>query len=98
MSETNGQSRLDRIEAILERQGTLVVSIEASIERQERANEAAHERFESEDKRLLTAQILMNGALEKMLNGIITLELKMQETTEKLNALIGIRKPDAPRA
>ena len=98
MSETNGQSRLDRIEAILERQGTLIVSIEASIERQERANEAAHERFESEDKRLLTAQILMNGALEKMLNGIITLELKMQETTEKLNALIGIRKPDAPRA
>jgi len=98
MSETNGQSRLDRIEAILERQGTLVVSIEASIERQERANEAAHERFEAEDKRLLTAQILMNGALEKMLNGIITLELKMQETTEKLNALIGIRKPDAPRA
>jgi hypothetical protein len=98
MSETNGQSRLDRIEAILERQGTLVVSIEASIERQERANEAAHERFEAEDKRLLTAQILMNGALEKMLNGIIALELKMQETTEKLNALIGIRKPDAPRA
>jgi hypothetical protein len=96
MGETNGQSRLDRIEAI--------------IERQERKNEAAHERFEEEDKRLLTAQILMNSALEKtniavekMVDGMITLELKMQETTEKLNALIStvdgiIRKPDGPRA
>jgi hypothetical protein len=121
MSETNGQSRLDRIEAILDRHSTMIVSneaslgrIEASIERQERANEvarqrfeaeneAAHERFEDEDKRLLTAQILMNSALEKMANGMITLELKMQETTEKLNALIStvdgiIRKPDGPRA
>jgi hypothetical protein len=96
VSETNGQSRLDRIEAI--------------IERQERANEAAHERFKEEDKRLLTAQILMNAALEKtenavekMVSGMITLELKMQETTEKLNALIHtvdgiIRKPDRPQA
>jgi hypothetical protein len=110
MSETNGQSRLDRIEANLDRQSALIVTIEASIERQERANEAAHERFEAEDKRLLTAQILMNAALEKtniavekMVDGMITLELKMQETTEKLNALIStvdgiIRKPDGPRA
>ena len=65
MSETNGQSRLDRIEAILESHSTMIVSIEASIERQERANEVAHERFKEEDKRLLTAQILMNAALEK---------------------------------
>jgi hypothetical protein len=104
MSEPNGQgkSRLDRIEEM--------------IERQERANEAAHERFQAEDQRLLTAQILMNGAMQKMLlavekmgesmerlseraaaseskqsrfdENMITLELKMQETTEKLNALI----------
>ena len=50
MSEPNGQgkSRLGRIEEM--------------IERQERANEAAHERFQAEDRRLSTAQILMNGA------------------------------------
>jgi hypothetical protein len=52
MSETNGQSRLDRIEEM--------------IERSEGANEAAHERFEEEEKRLFTAQILMNGALQKL--------------------------------
>ncbi|MGD1071349.1 MAG: hypothetical protein ABSB15_14505 [Bryobacteraceae bacterium] len=104
MSEPNGQgkSRLDRIEEI--------------IERQERANEAAHLRFEAEDQRLLTAQVLMNGALQKMLlavekmsegtermresiaaseskqsrfdENMVILEMKMQETTEKLNALI----------
>ena len=125
MSGTNGQgkSRLDRIEEM--------------IERQERANEAAHERFQEEDKRLLTAQILMNGAMQKtnealdklmatvertneslkktnesldktdeaakesarkFWKGIETLELKMEETTEKLNALIAtvdgiIRRP-----
>ncbi|MGA2713585.1 MAG: hypothetical protein ABSG41_10815 [Bryobacteraceae bacterium] len=110
MSEPNGQSRLDRIEAILERHSTMIVSIEASIERQERANEVAHERFEAEDKRLLTAQILMNSAMErtniaveKMVNGMISLELKMEETTGKLNALINtvdgiIRKSDRPQA
>jgi hypothetical protein len=58
MSEINGQgkSRLDRIEEI--------------IERQERANEVAHELFQAEDKRLLTAQILMNGAMQKMAEAI----------------------------
>ena len=82
MSETNGQgkSRLDRIEEL--------------IERQERANQAAHEQFQAEDKRLLTAQILMNGAMQemngamqKMADGMISLESKMEETTGKLNAL-----------
>ena len=38
-----------------------------------------------------------------MVNGMISLELKMQETTEKLNALSStvdgiIRKSDGPRA
>jgi hypothetical protein len=76
MSEENGhgKSRLDRIEE--------------SIERQILANEAAHERFEEENKRLLTAQILMNGAMQKMAEGMTSLELKMEETTGKLNALI----------
>lgn len=83
MDETNGQgkSRLDRIEEM--------------IERHERANEAAHQRFEEEDKRLLTSQILMNdamqkmlGAVERMADGMKSLELKMEETTGKLNALI----------
>jgi hypothetical protein len=69
MSETNGQgkSRLDRIEELIEKQVL--------------ANEAAHERFEAEDKRLLTAQILMNDAMVKMAGA-------MEETTGKLNALI----------
>lgn len=121
MSETNGQSRLDRIEGILERHATMIVNNEASIaevrasneasikriyeaiERQERANEAAHERFEEDFKRLLTAQILMNGAMQKMADGMTSLELKMEETTEKLNALIKtvdgiIRKPNGPPA
>jgi hypothetical protein len=101
MSETNGQgkSRLDRIEEILERHSAMLVSndqrhqasidrINASIERSELANEAARGRFEAEDKRLLTAQILMNGAMQKMADGMISLELKMAETTDKLNALI----------
>jgi hypothetical protein len=111
MSEPNGQgkSRLDRIEEMLE-------LAEKVNEERARANEAAHLRFAEEDQRLLTAQILMNGALQKMLlavertsesmermseraaaseskqsrfdENMITLELKMQETTEKLNALI----------
>ena len=96
------------IDKTLERHSTLIVSIEASIERQERANEAAHQRFEEEDKRLLTAQILMNGAMQKMADamqdmwkGMRSLELKMEETTGKLNALIAtvdgvIRRPPDP--
>ncbi len=54
MSETNGQGKsgLDRLEEI--------------VRRAELANEAAHERFEAEDKRLLTSQILMNDAMTKM--------------------------------
>jgi hypothetical protein len=103
MNGTNGQdrSRLDRIEEILERHSTIMVSIEASIERQVLANEAAHARFEEEDKRLLTAQILMNGAMQDMWKGMRSLELKMEETTGKLNALIEtvdgiIRRPPDP--
>jgi hypothetical protein len=63
MSETNGhgESRLDRSEQILERHSSVMLSIDASIERQVLANEAARERFEAEDKRLLTAQILMKA-------------------------------------
>ena len=83
MTDANGQgkSRLDRIEEI--------------IERQERANEAAHERFEAEDKRLLSAQILMNDAMkktniaiEKMAEGMVSLELTMEASTAKFNALM----------
>lgn len=72
-----------------------IISMNASIDRQVLANEAARERFEAEDKRLLTAQILMNGAMQKMAegmvlfqSGMVSLELKMEETTGKLNALI----------
>ena len=67
MSETNGQgeSRLDRIERLLER------------------NEEAHEAFNREHKLLLTAQVLMTDTMQQ-------LELKMLETSEKLNALIRV--------
>jgi len=90
MSETNGQgkSRLDRIEEMIERH-------ERANERYRAENEAAHARFAEEDKRLLTSQILMNdamqkmlGAVERMADGMKSLELKMEETTGKLNALI----------
>jgi hypothetical protein len=97
MDESNGsgKSRLDRIEEILERHSTMMISIDASIERQVLANDAAHEFFKAEDQRLLTAQILMNGAMQKLVEtthklveSMSTLELKMEETTAKLNALI----------
>jgi hypothetical protein len=98
------ETRLDRIEKMLESHGTMIIDIEqrnaaaiAAIDeivtRAERANEAAHERFAEEDKRLLTAQILMNGAMQKM-------ALAMEETTGKLDALIntvdGIIRPKHP--
>jgi len=103
MSETNGgngSSRLDRIEKMLESHGRMkmehelaIGAINETIARAERANEAARERFEEEDKRLLTAQILMNGAMQKM-------ALAMEETTGKLDALIntvdGIIRPKEP--
>jgi hypothetical protein len=90
MDESNGsgKSRLDRIEEILERHSTIMINIDASIERQVLANEAAHEFFQAEDQRLLTAQILMNGTMQKLVESMATLELRMEETTAKLNALI----------
>jgi len=67
--------------------------LEAIVAKAELANEQAREEFKAEDKRLLTAQILMNGAMAKMATA-------MEETTEKLNALIRtvdgvIRKPSS---
>jgi hypothetical protein len=94
MSEPNGRgkSRLDRIEEMIERHER---ANEAAHQRFLAENEAAHQRFEEEDKRLLTSQILMNdamqkmlGAVERMADGMKSLELKMEETTGKLNALI----------
>ncbi len=84
MSEANGKSRLDRIEEVLDRHSAMLVSMEkTNREGHERflaENQAAHDRFEEEHKRLLTAQILMNGALQKLAE---TTE-KLAETTEKL--------------
>ena len=95
MSETsgqNGQSRLDRIEAMFERAEKLNAERAATADKlnadRAAANEAAHDWFEAEHKRLLTAQILMNGAMQKMAEGMTSLEIKMEETTGKLNALI----------
>jgi hypothetical protein len=94
------ETRLDRIEKMLEGHGRMLVdhdlaiaAINDTIARAERANEAARERFEEDDKRLVTAQILMNGAMQKM-------ALAMEETTGKLDALIntvdGIIRPKNP--
>jgi hypothetical protein len=102
MSETNGEgkSRLDRIEEMIERS-------ERRNAQQVLANEAAHERFEAEDKRLLTAQILMNDAMTKVAGALAQavatmdkLEMKLLETGEKLDALIkvvdGVIRRDPP--
>ncbi len=108
------ETRLDRIEKMLEGHGRILVDrdlamaahaeamtahdlairrIDEMLARAELRNEAARERFEEEDKRLLTAQILMNGAMQKM-------ALAMEETTGKLDALIntvdGIIRPKGP--
>ena len=92
MSEPNGngKSRLNRIEEILERHSAALLRIDEMMERQAECSNQVQkrERFEAEDKRLLTAQILMNGAMQKMAEGMTSLELKMEETTGKLNALI----------
>ena len=44
---------------------TVFINIDLMIERQAHANEAAHLRFPDEDQLLLTARVLMNGALQK---------------------------------
>jgi septal ring factor EnvC (AmiA/AmiB activator) len=73
--------KFDRLEGLIESAEQLNAARSA-------ANGAAHDWFEAEHKRLLTAQILMSGAMQKMADGMISLELKMAETTDKLNALI----------
>jgi len=110
VSETNGgngNSRLDRIEKLLEGHGRMLVDHDLAMAAHADAM-AAHdvairridemlarslEQFEAEDKRLLTAQILMNSAMQKM-------ALAMEETTGKLDALIntvdGIIRPKEP--
>jgi transcriptional regulator GlxA family with amidase domain len=65
----SGESKLDRSEQLL---------AESIVRR-----EVAHEEFEREHKRLLTAQVLFQ-------DDVRTLDLKMAETTEKLNALIDL--------
>ncbi len=79
VSEGNGhgKSRLDEIEEI--------------IKRQELANEAAHERFEAEDKRLLTAQILMNDAMAKMNDSMARMNdaiVRMSDAAAKTEAVV----------
>ncbi len=71
--QNDGESRLDRIEKILE----------AGLLR----NEAAHEEFEREHGRLLTAQVLLNDSMKQHGENMSALELRMAETTDKLNAL-----------
>lgn len=107
----NGESRLDRIEKIMERHATMVVDADirhqAAMERMdriERANEAAHDDFKAGFKSLLSSQVLMNAAMERMSeefdSRMVRLETKMEETTDKLNGLIAtvdgfIRRPNA---
>lgn len=76
MAETNGQgkSRIDRIEEMLERSIL--------------ANEAAHDSFRAEHKMLLTAQVVMTDSIAKLTENAERLDLKMLETTDKLDALI----------
>jgi hypothetical protein len=76
MEETNGEgkSRLDRIEELIERS-------EIRNAQQVTAKEAAHDRFNAQYQQLLTSQVLMTETMTK-------LDIKMLETTEKLDALI----------
>ena len=60
-----GESRLDRIERLLEK------------------NEEAHAEFIRDYQLLLKAQVVQQASLAR-------LDEKMQETTEKLNALIAV--------
>jgi hypothetical protein len=89
------------------RHNEAITRIDAMIERQVLANELAHDEFKAGFESLLRAQILMNGAMQrsadtadKLGKSIATLELKMAETTDKLNGLIDtvdgfIRRPNA---
>lgn len=100
--DENGKSRLDRIEELLERHSQMFIEhggmlvghdeaiaehresiarIDEMIERQVLATEEAHQRFREEDKWLLRAQVVMHDSMQR-------LETKMEETTDKLNALI----------
>jgi ATP phosphoribosyltransferase len=118
----NGESRLDRIEAIMERHAAMIVDqemrhhdaasrheaaierIDEMIERQVLANEVAHDEFKEGYRSLLRAQVVMNAAAEKRAKEsdarMTILEVKMTETTDKLNGLIAtvdgfIQRPNA---
>lgn len=126
---TNGGSRLDRIEAMLDRHAVMIVDqemrhhtaisriedlieqgeerhhaavarIEDLMGRQVLANEEAHDEFRAGFKSLLGSQVVMNAAIQDMAAGMKKLEVKMEETTDKLNGLIAtvdgfIRRPPA---
>lgn len=66
------------------------------------ANNQARDEFQAEHGRLLTSQVLMNEALQKMARAAEILDVKMAETTDKLNALIDFvqsqRKNGSPPA
>jgi hypothetical protein len=61
-----------------------ITRIDAMIERQVLANEIAHDEFKAGFKSLLSAQILMNGAMEKFAD---TSE-KMGQSVEKLTQTV----------
>lgn len=116
----NGESRLDRIEKIMERHAAMIVDqelrhhdaasrhaaaidrIDEMIERQVLANEDAHDEFKEGYRSLLRSQVIMNAEAQKRAKESDTrmaiLEVKMTETTDKLNGLIAtvdgfIRRP-----
>ncbi|HWY46421.1 MAG TPA: hypothetical protein VNX70_03500 [Bryobacteraceae bacterium] len=79
----NGETRMDRMERLLE----------AYIQH----NERAHENFEREHKDLLTAQVVLTGHMDvvnvKLAEvGVKLAEVgvKLAEVTDKLNGLIGV--------
>jgi hypothetical protein len=86
MSESNGNSRLDRIERTLEKLSGTVYNHEAAIADHEKIM-AGHDRIlkQIEETQLLTAKALLRLAEAQKVT-----EIKMNETTEKLDALIKI--------
>ena len=73
---TNGSGRLDRIERAIE------ALVEAQRQHVEQSNEE-HRKFRQDHQLLLTAQVVLTEQQK-------VTDMKMAETTEKLNALITV--------
>lgn len=99
MPEQNG-SRLDRIEAILERMGDRLYEVQTGLHGIDQRLDRTAQYLErigmrqdqaDEDKRILfRSQVLMSESLEKLTARVDQLAEAQRATEERLNALIGV--------